>query len=118
LWRENIRAERARPCPGQAWHRYLLLELYEATRRRRPTGKVADAIKVALCAQPPLASSTMSRFRELQSSVTEKAAKQLIGKASLGCITVDPSGWTKLYEYLNCCRSNDGKTIGRVSVVR
>jgi hypothetical protein len=40
------------------------------------------------------------------------------GRASLGCITVDPSGWTKLYEYLICCRNNDAKTIGSVSVVR
>lgn len=40
------------------------------------------------------------------------------GQASLGCITADPLNWTKLYEYLIRCRSSDGKTIGRVSVVR
>jgi hypothetical protein len=39
------------------------------------------------------------------------------GSNSLGCITVDPAGWTKLYEYLIRCRSNDGKTIGSVSVL-
>lgn len=40
------------------------------------------------------------------------------GSGSLGCITVDPSGWTRLYGYLILCRSGDGKTVGRVTVVR
>lgn len=40
------------------------------------------------------------------------------GRGSLGCITVDPAGWTQLYRYLILCRSGDGKTVGRVVVVR
>ena len=40
------------------------------------------------------------------------------GRVSAGCITVDPVGWTKLYDYLILCRSNDAKTVGSVSVVR
>lgn len=40
------------------------------------------------------------------------------GRVSAGCITVEPTGWTKLYEYLILCRSNDAKTVGSVSVVR
>ncbi len=40
------------------------------------------------------------------------------GRVSAGCITVGPSEWSKLYEYLIRCRSNDGKTVGSVTVVR
>ncbi len=40
------------------------------------------------------------------------------GRATLGCITVEPSDWTKLYQYLILCRRGDGKTIGTVTVVR
>ena len=40
------------------------------------------------------------------------------GGNSLGCITVKPSEWTRLYQYLILCRSNDGKTVGNVLVVR
>ena len=38
------------------------------------------------------------------------------GQRTAGCITVDPGAWTHLYQYLILCRSNDGKTIGSVSV--
>jgi hypothetical protein len=40
------------------------------------------------------------------------------GGVSDGCITVDPSDWTKLYQYLILCRSGDEKTVGNVVVVR
>lgn len=40
------------------------------------------------------------------------------GSVSAGCITVDPSEWTRLYQYLSLCRSGDGKTVGSVTVVR
>lgn len=40
------------------------------------------------------------------------------GSVSAGCITVDPSEWTRLYQYLILCRSGDGKTVGTVTVVR
>lgn len=40
------------------------------------------------------------------------------GMESAGCITVEPQGWTRLYEYLILCRGNDGKTVGSVTVVR
>ncbi|MCA1246062.1 hypothetical protein LCI23_05735 [Massilia sp. MS-15] len=40
------------------------------------------------------------------------------GQVSAGCITVDPSAWTELYEYLISCRSNDAKTIGTLRVLR
>lgn len=40
------------------------------------------------------------------------------GAVSAGCITVEPSGWTRLYQYLILSRSGDGKTVGTVSVVR
>lgn len=40
------------------------------------------------------------------------------GSVSAGCITVDPSGWTQLYQYLILCRRGDGKTVGTVTVVR
>lgn len=40
------------------------------------------------------------------------------GRLSDGCITVDPAGWTQLYQYLILCRRGDGKTVGMVSVVR
>ncbi|HDF2341562.1 TPA: hypothetical protein PC598_004368 [Morganella morganii] len=40
------------------------------------------------------------------------------GRGTLGCITVDPTKWTELYEYLIRCRSGDGKTVGRVTVTR
>lgn len=40
------------------------------------------------------------------------------GARSLGCITVDPAGWARLYQALILCRRSDGKTIGMVSVVK
>lgn len=40
------------------------------------------------------------------------------GMESAGCITVEPAGWTRLYQYLILCRGNDGKTVGSVTVVR
>lgn len=40
------------------------------------------------------------------------------GRASAGCITVDPSGWTALYRRLILSRSGNGTTVGTVSVVR
>ncbi len=40
------------------------------------------------------------------------------GSGTLGCITVEPSAWTKLYQYLILCRRGDGKTVGTVTVVR
>lgn len=40
------------------------------------------------------------------------------GLGSLGCITVEPTGWTRLYQYLILCRRGDGKTVGMVTVVR
>jgi hypothetical protein len=39
------------------------------------------------------------------------------GRASAGCITVDPSGWTALYKRLILSRSGNGTTVGTVSVV-
>ena len=38
------------------------------------------------------------------------------GRVSAGCVTVEPSGWTQLYELIIKCRSNDGKTIGSLTV--
>lgn len=39
------------------------------------------------------------------------------GAVSHGCITVtDVPEWTKLYEYLILCRTNDGKAVGTVTV--
>lgn len=40
------------------------------------------------------------------------------GRASAGCVTVDPMAWTNLYRYLILCRSGDGKTVGTINVVR
>ncbi len=40
------------------------------------------------------------------------------GLRSAGCITVEPTGWTRLYQYLILCRRGDGKTVGMVTVVR
>ena len=40
------------------------------------------------------------------------------GTISAGCITVEPSGWTALYQYLIRCRRGDAKTVGTVTVVR
>lgn len=40
------------------------------------------------------------------------------GRISQGCVTVDPSGWTALYQYLILCRSGDGKTVGSIVVRR
>lgn len=40
------------------------------------------------------------------------------GRVSLGCISVEPAAWTQLYRYLILCRSSDGKSVGRVTVVR
>lgn len=40
------------------------------------------------------------------------------GLRSAGCITVEPSGWTRLYQYLILCRRGNGKTVGMVTVVR
>ena len=38
------------------------------------------------------------------------------GLISGGCVTVDPDGWTRLYELIIKCRSNDGTTIGSITV--
>lgn len=38
------------------------------------------------------------------------------GLISAGCVTVDPEHWTRLYELIIKCRSNDGKTIGSLTV--
>jgi hypothetical protein len=40
------------------------------------------------------------------------------GRVSLGCVTVDPVEWTKVYQYLILCRSGDGKTVGSIVVRR
>lgn len=40
------------------------------------------------------------------------------GGVSNCCITVDPTDWTQLYQYLFLCRSGDEKTVGNVVVVR
>lgn len=40
------------------------------------------------------------------------------GRVSAGCVTVEPSGWTTLYEYLILCRNNDGATVGSIAVLR
>lgn len=40
------------------------------------------------------------------------------GGVSNGCITVHPTDWTQLYQYLVLCRSGDEKTVGNVVVVR
>lgn len=40
------------------------------------------------------------------------------GGVSNGCITVNPTDWTHLYQYLVLCRSGDEKTVGNVVVVR
>lgn len=40
------------------------------------------------------------------------------GDRSAGCVTVDPDGWTALYQFLILCRSGDGKTVGSLTVVR
>jgi hypothetical protein len=40
------------------------------------------------------------------------------GTASAGCVTVDPNGWTALYEKLILCRSGNGKTVGTIKVSR
>jgi len=40
------------------------------------------------------------------------------GTGSLGCITVEPFGWTRLYQYLILCRRGDGETVGMVTVVK
>ncbi len=40
------------------------------------------------------------------------------GEVSNGCITVEPNGWTLLYQYLILCRRGDEKTVGMVTVVR
>lgn len=38
------------------------------------------------------------------------------GMISAGCITVEPESWTALYEQIIKCRSNDGTTIGSITV--
>ena len=38
------------------------------------------------------------------------------GMISGGCVTVNPDQWTQLYELICKCRSNDGKTIGTITV--
>lgn len=38
------------------------------------------------------------------------------GMISAGCVTVDPEDWTALYELIIRCRSNDGKTVGSITV--
>jgi len=40
------------------------------------------------------------------------------GRVSLGCVTVDPGDWTRLYQSLILCRSGDGKTVGSIVVRR
>lgn len=40
------------------------------------------------------------------------------GRVSAGCVTVDPAGWTALYQYLILCRSNDAATVGSITVLR
>ncbi|HSW04169.1 hypothetical protein [Aquabacterium sp.] len=40
------------------------------------------------------------------------------GRVSAGCVTVDPSGWTTLYQYLILCRNNDGYSMGSIAVLR
>ena len=40
------------------------------------------------------------------------------GRVSAGCVTVDPSGWTALYEYLILCRSSDAASVGSLVVRR
>ena len=38
------------------------------------------------------------------------------GRESAGCITVDPHGWTRLYQYLILSRRGDRETVGTVVV--
>jgi hypothetical protein len=40
------------------------------------------------------------------------------GRVSAGCVTVDPSSWTTLFQSLILCRNNDGATHGSIVVVR
>jgi hypothetical protein len=40
------------------------------------------------------------------------------GRVSLGCVTVDPNNWTRLYQYLILCRSSDAKSVGSIVVRR
>ena len=40
------------------------------------------------------------------------------GTRSRGCITVEPSEWTRLYQYLILCRRGDRETVGMVVVVK
>lgn len=39
------------------------------------------------------------------------------GNRSAGCVTVDPDHWTRLYELIIRCRSNDGSTVGSITVL-
>ena len=39
------------------------------------------------------------------------------GELSLGCVTVDPSGWTDLYKYLILCRKGDDYSVGTIRVI-
>ena len=38
------------------------------------------------------------------------------GLASAGCVTVDPTEWTKLYQYLIKRRAGDGKSVGKIKI--
>ena len=38
------------------------------------------------------------------------------GNISAGCVSVAPSGWTPLYEYLILSRNGDGKNVGKITV--
>ena len=40
------------------------------------------------------------------------------GRISAGCITVEPSQWTRLYQYLILCRSSDRESVGFIDVIR
>ncbi|NRF69436.1 hypothetical protein HLB44_20760 [Aquincola sp. S2] len=40
------------------------------------------------------------------------------GRVSAGCVTVDPSDWTALYQALILSRNNDGATLGSIAVLR
>jgi len=40
------------------------------------------------------------------------------GTGSLGCVSVGPEQWTRVYQHLVRARSGDGKTIGYLDVVR
>ncbi len=39
------------------------------------------------------------------------------GRASAGCVTVEPKDWDELCDYLLLCRTGDGKNVGTITVV-